>query len=54
MLNDKFQGGWSGGQLEQGSGFWGGYADQEAIKKLVSKLMSERTKEEKDDFTRSY
>jgi hypothetical protein len=34
-LNDKFPKGWSGGQLDQGSGFWGGYADQEEIKKFV-------------------
>ena len=44
-LNAEFPGGWSGGQLEQGSGFWGGYADQEAIKKLVDKLMAEKMKE---------
>ena len=36
MLNEKFPGGWSGGQLDQGSGFWGGYADQKAIKEAVS------------------
>lgn len=36
MLNEKFPGGWSGGQLDQGSGFWGGYADQNAIKEAVS------------------
>lgn len=35
MLNEKFPGGWSGGQLEQGNGFWGGYADQNAIKAEV-------------------
>ena len=44
-LNEQFPGGWSGGQLDQGSGFWGGYADQEEIKKLVDKLMAEKTKE---------
>ena len=35
MLNERFPGGWSGGQLDQGSGFWGGYADQSAIKAAV-------------------
>ena len=35
MLNEKFPGGWSGGSLDQGSGFWGGYADQNAIKLAV-------------------
>ena len=39
MLNEKFPGGWSGGQLDQGSGFWGGYADQSAIKKEVSEFI---------------
>lgn len=39
MLNEKFPGGWSGGQLEQGSGFWGGYADQEAIKKAIDEVI---------------
>lgn len=27
MLNERFPGGWFGGQLGQGRGFWGGYAD---------------------------
>ena len=35
MLNEKFSGGWSGGQLDQGSGFWGGYANQSEIKAAV-------------------
>lgn len=38
MLNEKFPGGWSGGQLDLGNGFWGGYADQEAIKQEVAKV----------------
>jgi len=42
MLNEKFPGGWSGGQLEQGSGFWGGYADQEAIKKAVQEAVEKQ------------
>lgn len=40
MLNRKFPGGWSGGQLEQGSGFWGGYADQSAIKAEVQNMIN--------------
>lgn len=40
MLNEKFPGGWSGGQLDQGSGFWGGYADQEAIKNAVQEIIT--------------
>ena len=40
MLNEKFPGGWSGGQLDQGSGFWGGYADQEAIKNAVQEVIT--------------
>ena len=39
MLNEKFPGGWSGGQLDQGSGFWGGYANQDEIKAEVKKLI---------------
>ena len=45
MLNEKFPGGWSGGQLDQGSGFWGGYADQQAIKVEVQKIKNELIKE---------
>lgn len=39
-LNERFPGGWSGGQLDQGSGFWGGYADQEAIKQVVQEIIT--------------
>lgn len=58
MLNQNFPGGWSGGQLDQGSGFWGGYAEQEQVKKAVEaeitriRAISEEHKEElseKDD-----
>jgi hypothetical protein len=42
MLNEKFPGGWSGGQLDQGSGFWGGYADQEAIKQAVQDFIAKQ------------
>lgn len=47
MLNERFPGGWSGGQLEQGSGFWGGYADQEAIKKAVREVFTADKSERK-------
>lgn len=48
MLNEKFLGGWSGGQLDQGSGFWGGYADQEAIKKVVAQAIEKMQNVTKD------
>ncbi|HJJ09492.1 MAG TPA: hypothetical protein OIM50_04250 [Clostridiaceae bacterium] len=38
MLNEMF-GGWLGGQLDQGSGYWGGYADQKAIKAAVQEAL---------------
>ena len=38
MLNEMF-GGWLGGQLDQGSGYWGGYADQNAIKAAVQEVL---------------
>ena len=40
MLNEKFPGGWSGGQLDQGNGFWGGYVDQSAIKNEVQRMIN--------------
>ena len=46
MLNEKFPGGWSGGQLDKGNGFWGGYADQSEIKEAVE-LMIEQEREAK-------
>lgn len=46
MLNEKFPGGWSGGQLEQGSGFWGGYADQNAIKQAVQEMIDKSIEEQ--------
>lgn len=49
MLNEKFPGGWSGGQLEQGSGFWGGYADQNAIKTEVQNALQKSLNNEKKD-----
>ena len=55
MLNEKFPGGWSGGQLDQGSGFWGGYADQEAIKSEVQRMVENiraRDDDKRDDVTR--
>lgn len=38
MLNEMF-GGWLGGQLDQGSGYWGGYADQNEIKAAVQEAL---------------
>ena len=49
MLNEKFPGGWSGGQLDQGSGFWGGYADQNAIKTEVQNALQKSLNNEKKD-----
>ena len=46
MLNEKFPGGWSGGQLDQGSGFWGGYADQNAIKQAVQEMIDKSIEEQ--------
>lgn len=40
-LNEIFPGGWSGGQLEEGNGFWGGYGDQEAIKETIERHIKE-------------
>ena len=34
-LNEKYPGGWKGGDLEHGNGFWGGYADQSKIEETV-------------------
>lgn len=46
-LNERFPGGWSGGQLEKGNGFWGGYADQNAIKDAVQdSIKGEKSKDE--------
>lgn len=47
-LNERFPGGWSGGQLDEGSGFWGGHADQESIKAVVNECIQERAKDAKD------
>jgi len=50
MLNERFPGGWSGGQLDQGSGFWGGYADQEQIRYAVQEILNkEKVKENEND-----
>lgn len=45
ILNEKFPGGWFGGQLEKGTGFWGGYADQKAIKEAVQQEIDKKIKE---------
>ncbi len=48
MLNEKFSGGWSGGQLDQRSGFWGGYANQSEIKAAVQEAL-QKTIDSKDN-----
>ena len=42
MLNEKFPGGWSGGQLDQENGFWGGYVDQNALREALREYMDEK------------
>ena len=60
ILNEKFPGGWFGGQLDQGNGFWGGYADQEEIKKAVQeeveKIRNARKEQDKieEDWLNQY
>ena len=50
MLNEKFPGGWSGGQLEQGNGYWGiPNGDQEAIKKAVEEIITKEQNKTNDD-----
>jgi len=49
MLNEKFPGGWSGGQLDQGSGFWGGYADQSEIKSVVQEFINKQQSKSKQN-----
>lgn len=46
MLNEKFPSGWSGGSLDQGSGYWGGYADQNDIKTEVQNKINVITAKE--------
>ncbi len=46
MLNEKFPGGWSGGELDKGNGFWGGYPDQEQVKKAVQEYVEKMRKRE--------
>lgn len=46
MLNERFPSGWSGGSLEQGSGYWGGYADQNDIKTEVQNKINAITAKE--------
>ena len=54
MLNEKFPGGWSGGQLDKGNGFWGGYVDQEAVKRevqnMIDKMRAEKNPEKEDNI----
>ena len=54
MLEEKFPGGWSGGDLENGQGFWGGYADQNEIRKAVREKIEQiiqREEQEKEAET---
>lgn len=46
MLNERFLSGWSGGSLDQGSGYWGGYADQNDIKTEVQNKINVITAKE--------
>lgn len=46
MLNERFPSGWSGGSLDQGSGYWGGYADQNDIKTEVQNKINVITAKE--------
>lgn len=46
MLSERFPNGWSGGSLDQGSGHWGGYADQNAIKAEVQNTINVMTAKE--------
>ena len=46
MLSERFPSGWSGGSLDQGSGYWGGYADQNAIKAEVQNTINVMTAKE--------
>ena len=46
MLSERFPNGWSGGSLDQGSGYWGGYADQNAIKAEVQNTINVMTAKE--------
>jgi hypothetical protein len=39
QLKNKFVGGWSGGKLDEGHGFWGGYFDQSEIRTFVRSMM---------------
>ena len=51
MLDEKFPGGWSGGQLDKGYGFWGGYVDQEAVKKEVQNMMDKMRAEKNKEYS---
>lgn len=40
---------WAGGQLDQGSGYWGGYADQETIKQAVREAIQAQQELEEEE-----
>lgn len=55
MLKEKFPEGWSGGPLdEEGYGFWGGYVDQEAVKRevqnMIDKMRAEKNPKKEDNI----
>jgi hypothetical protein len=39
QLREKFDGGWSGGELDKGHGYWGGYFDQSEVRIFVRSMM---------------
>ena len=49
MLEAEFPGGWSGGNLENGQGFWGGYADQDRIRAAVREKIDEMIRREEQE-----
>ena len=50
-INEKFLGSWSGGQLDKGSGFWGGCPDKETLLGFVKELVKDKGKKTKEDKT---
>ena len=54
MLNERFPSGWSGGSLDQGSGYWGGYADQNDIKTEVQNKINVITAKENNQCAHNF
>lgn len=40
-LNEKFPGGWAGGDLAHDSGFWGGYPDQKELEDFIAGMYAQ-------------